>query len=178
MKIVPSANTHTFQWDNSPWTVNQGGTGRTSFPVGAFLVGNGTNPLSSATSSPTPLIDIAVEQLDRYSLGSADEAHAHTGPNGRRFPGELDALGFEVGGNRVDAGHREPEMIEATVGRGRGGVDAVARRHRSDKDIGAPDLQVDACPAAWCAGPRRPAFSRTTAPSPRGRSCADECGPR
>ena len=35
-------------------------------------------------------------------------------------------------------------MIEATVGRGRGGVDAVARRHRSDKDIGAPDLQVDA----------------------------------
>ena len=35
-------------------------------------------------------------------------------------------------------------MIEAAVGRGRGGVGAVVRRHRSDKDIGAPDLQVDA----------------------------------
>jgi hypothetical protein len=42
MKIVSTANTHTFQWDNSPWTVNQGGTGRTSFTAGAPTTTAGT----------------------------------------------------------------------------------------------------------------------------------------
>jgi hypothetical protein len=48
MKITSSANTHTFQWDNSPWSVNQGGTGRTSFNSGELIFGNGTSPLGAS----------------------------------------------------------------------------------------------------------------------------------
>jgi hypothetical protein len=32
-----SGATHTFAWDNTPWDVNQGGTGRTSFTNGSIL---------------------------------------------------------------------------------------------------------------------------------------------
>jgi hypothetical protein len=37
MQIVTNQGTHTFQWDNTPWRVDQGGTGRTSFPNGSVL---------------------------------------------------------------------------------------------------------------------------------------------
>ena len=47
MTIVSAANTHTFQWDNSPWSVNQGGTGQTTFTAGALIYGDGTNPLAT-----------------------------------------------------------------------------------------------------------------------------------
>src|SRR5262245_19239630 len=50
IKIVSSANTHTFQWDNSPWSVAQGGTGRTSFPVGELIFGNGTGALDTSNN--------------------------------------------------------------------------------------------------------------------------------
>src|SRR5215475_8579772 len=50
MKIVSSGNTHTFQWDNSPWSVAQGGTGRTSFPVGELIFGNGTGALDTSNN--------------------------------------------------------------------------------------------------------------------------------
>lgn len=36
MKIVSASNTHTFQWDNTPWRVDQGGTGATSFTNGSI----------------------------------------------------------------------------------------------------------------------------------------------
>jgi hypothetical protein len=49
MKIVSSGNTHTFQWDNTPWRVDQGGTGKTSFTSGELLYGNGTSALNSTT---------------------------------------------------------------------------------------------------------------------------------
>jgi len=37
MKIVSASDTHTFKWDNTPWTVAQGGTGATSFTNGSIL---------------------------------------------------------------------------------------------------------------------------------------------
>lgn len=37
MKIVSATNTHTFQWDNTPWRVDQGGTGATAFSNGSVL---------------------------------------------------------------------------------------------------------------------------------------------
>src|ERR1700692_1830281 len=73
-------------------------------------------------------LDGTVEQLDRHALRGADEADAHARPNRRRLAGELDALGLEIGGDRIDAAHGKPEMIETAVGRGRGSVDAVAGR--------------------------------------------------
>src|SRR5262249_58882975 len=85
---------------------------------------------------------IAVEQLDRYPFGPADEADAHARPHRGGRLGELDPLGLEVGRDGIDAADREPEMIEALVGRGGCRVDAVARRHRRDEDIGAAQLQV------------------------------------
>ena len=45
MDIITNQGVHTFQWDNTPWRVDQGGTGRSSFTAGALLYGNGTSPL-------------------------------------------------------------------------------------------------------------------------------------
>ena len=56
----------------------------------------------------------------------------------------FDALGLQLGGDRVDAGDRQPEMVEALVRRRRRRVDAVAGLDRGDEDVGAADLQVDA----------------------------------
>jgi hypothetical protein len=36
IRIVTSGSTHTFEWDGSPWTIAQGGTGSTSFTDGAI----------------------------------------------------------------------------------------------------------------------------------------------
>ena len=55
--------------------------------------------------------------------------------------GELDALGLELGRDGVDAADRQPEMVEALIGRGRRRVDAVARRHRRDEDLAPPSLR-------------------------------------
>src|SRR5215831_2783671 len=88
--------------------------------------------------------DVAIEQLDRYPLRRAQEGDADAWPHRRRLPGELDALGLEFGDDGIDAADREPEMIEALVGRDRGRIDAVAGRHRRDENVGAAELQVDA----------------------------------
>ena len=61
-----------------------------------------------------------------------------------RVTGELGALGLELDDDRVDAAHRQPEMIEALIGRGRSRVDAVAGGNRRNEDIGAAELEVDA----------------------------------
>ena len=46
MQITTDQGTHTFQWDNTPWRVDQGGTGQTSFTPGALIYGNGTAPFA------------------------------------------------------------------------------------------------------------------------------------
>ena len=61
-----------------------------------------------------------------------------------RLRGELDALAFELGGDCVDPGTRQSEMIEALVGRRGRGIDAVAGRDRGDEDVGAAELEIDA----------------------------------
>ena len=56
MDIITNQGVHTFQWDNTPWRVDQGGTGRSSFTAGALLYGNGTSPLGE--TAPGNLGDI------------------------------------------------------------------------------------------------------------------------
>src|SRR5215467_3712188 len=86
----------------------------------------------------------ALQQFDRDPLRAADEAHPHARAHRGRLLGELDALAFEFGGDRVDAGNRQPEMVEALIGRGRRRVDAVAGLDRRDEDVGAAELEIDA----------------------------------
>src|ERR1700704_4853298 len=87
---------------------------------------------------------VAVEQLNRDAFGCAQEGDARARPHRGGLAGELDALGLELGHDRVDAAHREAEMIEALIGRDRGRVDAVAGRHRRAEHIRAAELEVDA----------------------------------
>src|SRR5258708_34892718 len=91
---------------------------------------------------------IAVDQLDRDPLRRAQEGNTHAGANRGGLPAELGALGLELGDDRIDAAHQEPEMIEALIGRNRRRIDAVARRHRRDEYIGAAKLEVNARLAA------------------------------
>ncbi len=56
--------------------------------------------------------------------------------------------GLDLGGDRVDILHRQPEMVEPLMGRHRRRVDAVSRGHRRDEDVGAAELDVDAAGAA------------------------------
>src|SRR5262249_47953255 len=77
-------------------------------------------------------------------LRPAEEADAHARPNRGRLFGEHDALGLELGGHRVDAADREPEMIKALAGCGRSRIDAVARLDRREEDVGAAELEIDA----------------------------------
>ena len=97
---------------------------------------------------PAPLANgefrLAIEQLDRHPLRRAQEGDAHARPHRGRLPGELDALGLELRDHGVDAGDREPEVIEALVGRDRRRIDAVAGRDWRDEDVGAAELEVDA----------------------------------
>src|SRR6266403_3688526 len=86
---------------------------------------------------------VALEQLDRDALRPADETDADARPNGRRLLGELDALGLDLGGHRVDVFYRQPELIEPLIGRLRRRVDAVAGRNRRDEHVGAAELDVD-----------------------------------
>src|ERR1700744_2095285 len=90
----------------------------------------------------------ALEQFDRDPLRSADEADADARADSGGLLGELDALGLDLGGDRVDVLYGEPEMIEALVGRHRRGVDAIARRDPRAEHIGAAELDVDAPGAA------------------------------
>src|SRR5258706_9723770 len=82
---------------------------------------------------------VALEQLNRDALRAADEADPDSRPNGRRLLRELDALGFDLGGHRVDVFYRQPEMIEPLIGRLRRRVDALAGRNRRDDHVGAAE---------------------------------------
>src|SRR6185312_1962035 len=88
--------------------------------------------------------DAAIEQLDRHALRCADEADAYARAHRGWLLGELDTLGFELRGDRVDAAHGESEMIEPAIGNCRCPVGAVALRHRRNEDAGAAELEVDA----------------------------------
>src|SRR5690348_13702031 len=87
---------------------------------------------------------IAVEQFDRDALRPTQKANLDAGSRRMRLLGELDAFGFEVGGDGINAGDREAEMIEALIGRGRRCVDAITRRDRRNEDVGTAKLEIDA----------------------------------
>src|SRR5262249_31018835 len=88
------------------------------------------------------------EELDRDSLRAADEADAHARADRGRLARELDALGLDLGGDRIDVVHREPEMIEPLIGRHGRRVDAVALLDLGDEHVGAAELDVDSPRAA------------------------------
>src|SRR6266702_3242330 len=90
------------------------------------------------------ILPVALQELDRDALRSADEADTHAGPGCRRFFRELDALGLDLGGDRVDVLYRQSDMVEPLVGRHRRRVDAVTRFDRRDEHLGAAELDVDA----------------------------------
>src|SRR5262249_60704623 len=96
------------------------------------------------SSAPMHSGRVAIEQLDRHAFGGAQEGDAHPRAHRGGVTGELDTLGLELGDHGVDAADREPEMIEALVGRDRRRIDAIAGRHRRDEDVGAAELEVDA----------------------------------
>jgi hypothetical protein len=96
-------------------------------------------PRSSPLDPPSS--GLALEQFDRNAFRRAQEGNAHTRPHRRRPPGELDALRFEFGDQRIDAVDREPEMIEPLVRRERGRVDAVAGSTGAMKMLAPPSLR-------------------------------------
>src|SRR5262245_22720643 len=87
---------------------------------------------------------IALEQLDRNAFRRAQEGNPHARPHRGRLLSELDALALELGDKPVDAADREPEVVETLIWRHRRRIDAVARRHRRDEDVGAAELEVNA----------------------------------
>src|SRR5579859_15277 len=97
---------------------------------------------------PSGVFLVALEQLDRNPLRAADEADADAGPDCGRLARELDTLGLDLGGDRVDVLHRQPEMIEPLIGRHRRHVDAITWLDLGDEDVGAAELDVDATRAA------------------------------
>src|ERR1700734_180503 len=86
---------------------------------------------------------VALEQFDRDTLRPADEADANARPNGRRPPGELDTLGLDLGGHRIDVLHAQSEMIEPLIGCYGWAIDAVSCGDRRDEHVGAAKLDVD-----------------------------------
>ena len=60
---------------------------------------------------------VALQQLDRNALWAANEADAHAGPDGGRRLGEFDALGLDLGSNRVDVLYSQSEVVEPLIGR-------------------------------------------------------------
>ena len=48
--------------------------------------------------------------------GTTDEADAHARPNGVGLFGEFDALGLDLGGDRVDVLDGQPDMVEPLIG--------------------------------------------------------------
>src|ERR1700722_8004398 len=92
---------------------------------------------------PSGILLVALEEFDRDTLRPADEADPNARPDGCRFPGELDALGPDLGGYRVDIPQSQSEMIEPLIGGCRRAVDAVSRRDRRDENVGAAKFDVD-----------------------------------
>src|SRR6185312_14460389 len=58
---------------------------------------------------------VALEQLDRDSLRAANEADANARPDVYGFPGELNSLRPDLGCDRIDVLHRQPEMVEPLI---------------------------------------------------------------
>src|SRR4051812_25441922 len=109
-----------------------------------WVTGNRFSSILLLLTSASTSGGIAVEQLDRDALRGPQEGDAHAGAHRGGLPAELGALGLELGDDRIDAAHHQPEMIEALIGRGRRRVDAVAGGHRRNEDIGTAELEVNA----------------------------------
>src|SRR5258706_15476886 len=86
---------------------------------------------------------VALEQLDRDALRAAEEADADARPNGRRLLRELHALGLDLGGHRIDAFYRQPEMIDPLIGRLRRRLHAAAGRNPREEHVGTAELDGD-----------------------------------
>ena len=107
----------------------------------------------------------AVQELDRYAFGPADEADAHPGSNRGRLAGELDPLALSRR-RGVDAGHRKAEMIKPAIGRRRRRVNPVAGRTSAMNILAPPSFRsMRGLPSCIGGALRRRAFSRTIAPS-------------
>src|ERR1700742_5311662 len=91
---------------------------------------------------------VPLEQFDRDALRPPDEANPDPWPYCRGILGEFHALGLDLGGYRVDVLYRQPEMIEALVGRHRRGINTVAGRHGGDEHVGTAQLDVDSAGTA------------------------------
>ncbi len=102
-----------------------------------------TDHHSSTKLEESGVFLVALQELDRNALRPADEADAHPGPDSGRLLRELDALGLDLGGDRVDVFHGQAEMVETLIGRHRRGIDAVARSDGRDEHIGATEFDVD-----------------------------------
>src|ERR1700682_5511912 len=102
------------------------------------------NATWSGRAGASRILFVALQKLDRNALRSADEADAHARPDRGWLARELDALGLDLGGDRVDVLYRQAEVIEALIGRYRRRVDAVAGGDRRDEHVGAAELDVDA----------------------------------
>src|SRR5437660_7130015 len=116
-------------------------------PIGLFAACF-SGSCSAPVASTSRILLVALQQLDRDALRAAEEADANAWPDRRWLLGELDALGLDLGGDRIDVLYRQPEMIEPLVGCGGRRVDAVARRYRRDEHVGPAELDVDAPGAA------------------------------
>src|SRR5581483_162537 len=103
--------------------------------------GQGSPPVTDGFRSG--VFFVALEQFDRDALRPADEADAHPRADSGRLARELDTLGPDFGGDRVDVLHGQAEMVEPLIGSGRRRVDTVTRRDRGDENVGAAELDVD-----------------------------------
>src|SRR6185437_2537212 len=86
---------------------------------------------------------IAIEQLDRDSLWTAQKADLYSGPRRMRFLGKLDTFFLQISCYGIDPRHRKAEMVEALIGRHRRRAYAIAGIDLSYKDLGSAELEID-----------------------------------
>src|SRR4029079_7828085 len=87
---------------------------------------------------------IAVEQLNRDALRSAQKADLYAGPRRMRLLGKLDTLLPEIGRDCIDARNRKTEMVEALIRRDRCRIDTVTGIDLGQEDHGAAEPDVHA----------------------------------
>src|ERR1700757_3690268 len=103
----------------------------------------GAEDASRIARQKSRVLLVALQKLDRDSLRAADETDAHAGADRCRLLGELDALGLDLGCDRVDVFHRQPKMVEPLIGRHGRGIDAAARLDLGNEHVGAAELDID-----------------------------------
>src|SRR5438445_2871488 len=90
---------------------------------------------------------VAVQQLDVDVLRTAQKGNPNPGPDRRRLPGELGALLLQLGDNVVNAADPQSDMLEPEIRRLRRSRDGLFRRHLSEKDRHAAEIEIETRPA-------------------------------